>query len=74
MVGYATKPRLGANSVKNFNLTTGFVIQKVKGQTLIIFYDSLYQLKASIYIAPFPKTETGPLTDTYSYSDWQSLQ
>ena len=38
------------------------------------FYDSLYQQKASILIATFPKTEIGPLADTYSYADWQNLQ
>ena len=43
-------------------------------QTLINFYDSLYQQKASILIATFPKTEIGPLADTYSYADRQILQ
>ena len=59
---------------ENFNLSTGFVIQGIKVQTLIHFYDSLYQQKASILIATFPKTEIGPLADTYSYADWQRLQ
>ena len=54
MVGYATQPLLGASSVK---ILIYQLIQEVKMQTLIHFYDSLNK-KASILIAAFPKTET----------------
>ena len=45
MVGYATQPLLGANSVKIliYQLALLYKLQEVKVQTLIHFYDSLDQ-------------------------------
>ena len=57
---------------ENLNLSMGFVIQEVKVQTLINFYESLYKEK---YLnCHFSKNWTGVLANTYSYADWQSLQ
>ena len=39
-----------------------------------MFMIAIINKKVSIEIATFLKTETGPLADTYSYVDWQSLQ
>ena len=55
---------------EHFHLSTCFVIQKVKVQTLILFN------KKQVFKLPLFLSENWncPLADTYSYADWQGLQ